>query len=90
MSDLREKVRNAILLAHDAAPDGQEPNAMADAAIAVCMEEAAKMADHKADEENREWLDSAMSNEDAWVRGGMAIEIAAALRALRGEGGLDG
>lgn len=65
MSDLREKVRNAILLAHDAAPDGQEPNAMADAAIAVCMEEAARIVEKEHCE----------------------LCVAAALRALRGEGG---
>jgi hypothetical protein len=78
--ELREKVAVAIMQSGAGPTYGDTLRTMADAAIAVVLEEAAKVADYKAG--------SLTQSRDthAMVQGVMAEDIAAAIRAMIKEG----
>lgn len=96
MTGLREKVARSLMIARGGCdvtdwreaewnPHVAQTLIEADAAIAVCMEEAAKVAESYAEQ-----TDYDIEPEAAVAENVTARFIAAALRALRGEGGVDG
>lgn len=108
MTGLREKVARSLMIARGGCdvtdwreaewnPHVAQAIIEADAAIAVCMEEAAKVVEEGFDRPvGKPWRhDGQRSKLDLCTHGLPMTEtcepcIAAALRALRGEGGVDG
>lgn len=82
--ELREKVVDAIREAKDSAPNDGKPLSyhLADAAIAVVLEEAAKLAETKADEWATVWRNRMKADSHMEGKSDGADEIADYIRAL--------
>ena len=82
--ELVEKVVDAIREAKDSAPNDGKPISyyLADAAVAVALEEAAKLAEAKADEWATVWRNRFKADSHMEGKSAGADEIAAAIRAM--------